>query len=236
MALMLVAAALGTRVLVGQGGNDTPTQQFADALAAYDAGRVVEARAMFLRVGALRPRAADAWANAGTSAWEGGDTVTAVIGWQRALRLEPMASDVRQRLGATPTFRDGWLGDVAPAPVNLLAVVGGALWLAGWGMGWRGRRVTRSAWVTLSAALLLALAAVAQAERLTGTRAVVVREGDVLRDAPAVAARATANVVAGETAHVAHAQGTWSRIRLADGREGWAEARSLVSLEVPPAR
>ena len=41
---------------------------------------------------------ADAWANIGTAAYSAGDTARALVGWQRALRLEPLAADVRDRL------------------------------------------------------------------------------------------------------------------------------------------
>lgn len=219
--------------LVAQGGDDTST--FAAGVTAYDAGDVALARQAFYELASRRPRAPDAWANLGTASWHAGDTASAVAGWQRALRLEPLAGDVRSRLGRTPSFRDGLEGDIPPIPVNGAAALGALLWIAGWGLAVR--RVPARGWslarTCVVASVLVGLGTVWLSERLRGERQVVVVSPDALRDAPAMAARRGASLTVGETGRVRATQGAWSRVEFADAREGWIDARRLESLEVP---
>ena len=60
--------------------------------------RFVGAREAFIVAATTEPRAPDAWANLGTASWAAADTARSVAAWQRALRLEPLASDVRDRV------------------------------------------------------------------------------------------------------------------------------------------
>lgn len=230
--LLLVVGGSGLRAAQG----DESATIFAEGVAAYDAGDMAEAMERFRAVGDSRQRSADAWANVGTSAWEAGDTALAVEGWQRALRLEPLASDARARLKGTPSFRDGWLGDVAPVPVNAIASLGLVAWVLGWGLLWHGGAMTRRVWWSLGVAATAGLAALVQSEQLRGAREVVIQSRGSLRDIAAMSGRPVATILPGETAHVEHAEGAWVRIRLDDGRTGWSESQSLRSLEVPSAR
>lgn len=229
-ALLLVLATIG---VAGAAGDDGATR-FREGLAAYDAGRMAEAHAAFDEVARARPRAADAWANAGTSAWEAGDTARAVVGWQRALRLEPLAGDLRARLRLTPGFRDGLAGDVPPLPVDLLAALGVLCWVAGWAGRWSGAPRWSSA--ALIGAALAGLVALGTAERIRGPRQLVVALAEQLRDAPAMGARPVASVEVGEGAREESRQGNWVRVRFPDGRTGWGDARAFASLEVPRGR
>ena len=233
--LVFAALVAGGGVLAAQSSNDGAA--FTAGVAAWDAGDVTLAHQAFGELASRRPRAPDVWANLGTAAWQAGDTAGAVVGWQRALRLEPLADDVRQRLTRTPSFRDGLDGDVPPVPLNGAAALGALLWLAGWAVAAR-RHATRGtvALPWLVGACLTGVAALWLSERLRGPREVVATSADVLRDAPAVSARPGAALAAGETGRVIATQGTWNRLHLADGREGWLEARGLESLEVPAAR
>ena len=63
-----------------------------DGLAAYDAREFGSARQAFFELAQARPRAADAWYNFATASWQLEDTAAAVIGWQRAMRLDPMTT------------------------------------------------------------------------------------------------------------------------------------------------
>ncbi|MBC7894183.1 MAG: hypothetical protein H7066_02160, partial [Cytophagaceae bacterium] len=232
MSVVLFLAASGGW-LVAQGGDDRSA--FAAGITAYDAGDVALARQAFYELASRRPRAADAWANLGTASWHAGDTASAVAGWQRALRLEPLADDVRGRLGRTPSFRDGLEGDIPPIPVNGAAALGALLWIAGWVLAMR--RGAGGGWslarTCVVAAMLVGLGSVWLADRLRGDRQVVVVAPDALRDAPAMSARRGAALVVGETGRVRATQGAWSRVQFADAREGWIDARRLESLEVP---
>ena len=212
---------------------------FAAGVAAWDSGDVEVARQHFAELAAAAPRAADAWANLGTASWQAGDTAASVIGWQRALRLEPLASDVRERLASTPSFNDGLLGDIPPVPLGVLATLGALLWIVGWARLWLDmRRRAGSRWAPrlLGTAVTVALLALVVSERLSGRRQLAVLGTDRLRDAPAVGAETGAGVVAGETAQLVATQGVWQRIRFSDGREGWMERRRLESLELPAVR
>lgn len=212
---------------------------FASGVAAWDSGDVDEARQLFATVAAAVPRAADAWANLGTASWYSGDTATAVVGWQRALRLEPLASDVRQRLAATPSFRAGLLGDIPAVPLSAVSAFGLLLWIVGWlavASASRRPRLARLAPRLLSGAAATALLGLVAHERIAGRDQVVVVESDRLREAPAVGAETGAIVMAGETARIRAAEGVWQRVRFSDGREGWLERRALESLKVPAAR
>jgi hypothetical protein len=162
-----------------------------------------------------------------------------VVGWQRALRLEPLASDVRDRLAGTPSFRDGLLGDVPAVPLGTLSALGLLLWIVGWtllGLADRRPGLARLAPRLLTGAAVTGLVALVAYERIAGRDQVVVVESDRLRDAPAVGAEPDAIVMTGETARVRASQGVWQRVRFSDGREGWIEGRALQSLEIPAAR
>lgn len=236
--LILLTASTGA-VAAGAATEAREAAMFAAGVVAWDSGRVEEAREQFRALAETAPRAADAWANLGTTSWTLGDTAASVVGWQRALRLEPMASDVRDRLRATPSFRDGMLGDIPAIPVNLLSLVAGLLWIVGWLVLARERRPAGPASPglrTLLAAGLAGLIALAAAERLSGRRQVVLLATERLRTAPAVGAETGVGFVAGETAQLVATRGIWERIRFNDNRDGWVERRVLESLDLPPAR
>lgn len=183
------------------------------------------------------PRAADAWANLGTAAWETSDTATAAIGWQRALRLEPLAEDVRGRLEQTPGFSSGMFGDVPPIPIGAGAILGALLWCGGWGVLAYSVRaklhaLRRPSVVAIVSALVVGVAAVAIDEETSGKRQVVVTAPDALRSSPALAADRAGEVLAGESARANGVQGIWTRIKMSDGRSGWIETRRVASLDV----
>ncbi len=235
-AFLSLAAAGGVRAAADDARH---AAIFASGVAAWDSGAVDEARLHFASVAAAVPRAADAWANLGTASWQAGDTSAAVVGWQRALRLEPVASDVRQRLAATPSFRDGLLGDIPAVPLSGLSAFGLLLWIVGWlalasasRQPWLARQAPR----LLVGAAATALIVLVAHERIAGRNQVVVAESDRLREAPAVGAETGALVMAGETAEVRASEGVWQRVRFSDGREGWLERRGLESLAIPAGR
>jgi hypothetical protein len=168
------------------------------------------------------------------------DTGTAAVGWQRALRLEPLSADMRDRLDATPGFRDGFLGDVPPVPVSVAESLGAFAWLAGWGLlavavrrrrrGWR-----RIAVATLALAAAIGLGTILLGEIVSGRRHVIVVSPDQLRVAPALASEFAGEVVTGEAAMTTGAQSVWTRVRFSDGRSGWLESRHLASLDIDHA-
>jgi Tfp pilus assembly protein PilF len=87
---------------------------------------------LFARVSSRAPRAADAWSNLGAASWARGDTALAVVGWQRALRLDPLDADSRDRLDAVHAAAVGDAAYVPPVPADVVAAAALTLWLAAW--------------------------------------------------------------------------------------------------------
>ncbi|MDQ3951105.1 MAG: hypothetical protein M3282_12295, partial [Gemmatimonadota bacterium] len=184
------------------------------------------------------PRAPDAWANFGTASWAARDTARAVVGWQRALRLEPLAGDVRARLGDIREETLASAGFVPPVTPTALAIALALCWWGAWIAG--AARIRRRAGsrrpapMFALASVALALAAVHQMERLGGRDLVVVRTAGPLAVSPALGADRAGDAEVGEVARVRALHGVWSRVALDGGRSGWIESSRLISLAAPP--
>ena len=208
-------------------------QTFERGVALYESGAYASAQRIFAALAAAEPRAEDAWANSGTSAWQAHDTAGAAVSWQRALRLDPLDSETRERLDMVPSFRSGVFGDVPPLPLSIVVWVGAIAWAAGWGL-----RPIRRRWTSIAAtgSLIVAGATLVIGVRLSeiahGQQAAVVRAPERLRNGPSLGADLAEEVMLGETVRTPTARGTWTFVRLADGREGWLPTEDLVSLEV----
>lgn len=212
---------------------------FAQGVRAYRAERLADARAAFEAAAHAAPRAADAWANLGTTAWAQGDTVGATVGWQRALRLAPLATDVRQRLALLPTVQDGWIGGIPPVPPDAAALAGLLAWIAaGASVLVRTRpRVPRGiaslAWPAAAAAVGLLAVSVHLSDRALARDLAVVQGDGPLRAEPALGAEETAPLHLSDVARVVARQNAWARVRLDGDREGWVEADRLLALTLP---
>lgn len=208
-------------------------ETFQRGVALYESGAYSSAQRVFAALAAAEPRAADAWANSGTSAWQAHDTAAAAAAWQRALRLDPLDGDTRDRLDMVPSFRSGFFGDVPPLPLGVVAWIGVVAWVAMWGLQPVGRRWSS---VAATCSLIVAGGALVTGVRLSeiahGRQAAVVRAPERLRNEPSLGADLAEEVMLGETVRTPTARGTWTFVRLADGREGWLPTESLVSLEV----
>ena len=234
---IMLALALS---IAGVSGLAASTQEDGPALFARGAGeyqerRFVEAVHSFGELTRIAPDAPDAWANFGTAAWAAGDTAAAVVGWQRALRLEPIAVDVRSRLGLVQTTSVRSFAWVPPISMTIVALAIAALWTAAWLMALArasGRAsISRNAVVgTAAAALLLIAAGMLLDERLAAKRLAVVGETTMLRALPALAGDAVLNVHPGEVVRTVSRRGEWVLVELDRGREGWIEAPMLVSI------
>ena len=210
-------------------------QLFAAGTRLYEARRFVDATVTFGRLTDLAPEAADAWANLGTAAWAAGDTATAVVGWQRALRLEPLARDVRARLRQVGNPSITSVAWVPPVPPRGLTILLGALWVGACVLALlrtvSRRRIPASAIVAPAiAAAALAAGAILLDERLAARTLVVVAQATPLRALPALAGEPLVTLHAGAVARTVHQRGEWALVRVDDGREGWVEAPILISL------
>ena len=229
-ALLLAAAAV-----LGAAPVDDARADFERGREQYAQRHFVVARDYFLRAARAVPGAPDAWVNAGTAAWAAGDTVNAVVGWQRTLRLEPLAGDARLRLAEVQPLALGSIGYVAPISPSLVAWLALAFWCAAWGIDAlrvhrRGRGGGRLAVTFGVFAAVLALVAIDLGDRLDGRQLRVVRQLAHLSAVPALGGENVATAATGEVARVVRRDGVWTRVALDNGREGWIASEQLRPL------
>jgi hypothetical protein len=210
-----------------------PERRFAQGVDHYRAGRYSDAAREFGAVATAEPRAPDAWMNYGSASWQAADTARAVVGWQRALRLEPLATDAREALVLVELPVDESLGDVPPLPVAALALFAASLWGVAWLLvALRIRRAGSTALALGGISVSVALAAVAFTAHsvIAGRGLAVIDATGALRMLPALAAEYGSAARVGEVARIAERRGDWTRVALAGGREGWVENALLVTL------
>ena len=230
-------AVLGLSLGVAQ-SEPTARESFDHGTREYEARRFARAERFFADAARADPTSPDAWANFGTAAWAARDTAAAVIGWQRALRLDPLSGDVRSRLDLTPGFGGSALANVPPLTESTAVAVGGGAWLLGWlalavGM-WRRRAAFRYAAYALGiVAVVGAIAGVRAREAFDARRLAVVVDADRLRSLPVLGSEPGAPVLTGEVARTIREEGVWSLVRLGDDREGWLETDHLEPIARP---
>lgn len=220
-----------------------------EARAAYEGRRFSRAAEQWARASAARPRDTDLLVNWGTAAWAAGDTVSAVLAWQRAARIDPMAADVQERLLLLPTTAHSGLADVPMVPVNLLVLVATGLWMVGWIWLWvvlrRRRTVPKGTGAQRPphlpsrapafAILIVAAAGMSyahvQADALRADGLAVVQRPDMLRSAPLANARPAGGVGTGDVVRMEMRRGEWVQVRHADGRTGWLPQARVVRFD-----
>jgi tetratricopeptide (TPR) repeat protein len=216
----------------------TAKESFDRGVREYEAHRYQRAERFFADAARADPMSSDAWANFGTAAWAARDTAAASIGWQRALRLDPLGSDIRSRLDLTPGFGGSELTTVPPITESTVAVLGGGTWLLGWfvlGLGiWRRKPVLRYAAYGLGViAIAAGVAGIRVREARDARRLAIVVETARLRALPVLGGEPGAPVVAGEVARTVREEGVWSLVRMGDDREGWLETDQLEPIARP---
>ena len=215
---------------------DTALRTFGDGVQAYERGQYATAQRLFARSAARVPRAPDAWANLGTAAWARGDTAHAVLGWQRALRLDPLDDETREHLALVQPPLIGAPGYVAPVPVNALALAALALWTVGWiALAFQAIRRTPHVRPVAGGALAVALVALAAALELQDRGAVrglaVLRGARELLESPSPDGAAAAAAAAGEVGMLGVREGAWVRLSVGGGRAGWVPAAAVLPLD-----
>jgi tetratricopeptide (TPR) repeat protein len=232
--MFCIAGVSGVLDALPEGAANT----FRQGVEAYDHGAFTTSQSLFARVAARAPRAVDAWANLGTAAWSRGDSAAAVRGWQRALRLDPLDGDARDRLESvqSPSMRSP--GYVPPLPVNALALAALACWLGAWLLlivppARRPTHARALAGGALMIAVLLLAGAMEVRGRLDPRGLAVLRTSRLLLDAPgSEVARASGTI--GETGVLGAREGAWVRIALDGARAGWVPVASILPLDAPP--
>lgn len=235
-----VASAVILALAIGVAAHATSTRddarRYARGVDAYHRGAYSLAARDFASVAERVPRAADAWANYGTAAYAAGDTGLAVAGWERALRLEPRARDVRERLDvAGPGTAAGMASvpSLAPSPMAIVAL---AIWAVAWlALAWLIARRARGsdialAFTAIGAAVALGASAAVIDSRLAARDLVVGARETRLRILPALASESHASLHTGEIARVIERDGAWLRLSLGSGRSGWTDSTSVYSI------
>jgi hypothetical protein len=209
---------------------------FDTGVSAYQHRDFVAAREAFISAVASDPFAPDAWADLGTASWAVADTARSVAAWQHALRIEPLAADVRERAELVHSLPWSAAGYVPPLPAawvfDIAAVLGCLAWGAAAYRATRGLPPARRDVATLAVvAALIAVGGFALSDRLSGRHLAVVRRTTSLSTDPELGGDHGATAIVGEVVHVTGRQGAWSRVVLDDGRDGWLENAMVITLD-----
>ena len=229
---ILLVATLGVGAAIAA---STSPEVFDEGVAAYAQQDYRLAQEAFREVARREPRGADAWANYGTASWAAGDTARAVAGWQRALRLEPLAPDVRDRIDLAHGLPLTSAGFVPPMPLGAVAAVSLLFWLGGWGVAAyvarRGRRMSAPLTAAIIVGGIMLLGTFGLEEQMSGKRVGVIRSTVQLLVEPVLGSDRGPNALVGEVVRVKGVRGAWTLIALDDGRDGWMDSSQLIPLD-----
>lgn len=231
--LLLCALAVvgSTAVVLAADLSEQATAQFRQGLSAYTRHDYRRAALEFAAAAHLEPRAADAWANAGTAAWAAADTTDAVVGWQHAARLEALATDVRERLALVRAAQEGPIAAPPRVGAEIVASIALGCWIVAWLIPVVGGPRRRPFAIALGGlALVSALAAVWVAETAAARHLVVLGSGTGLYASPALGAERVAALDAGDIGRVEEREGAWLRVRLDGDRDGWIEVERVTPI------
>jgi hypothetical protein len=233
----VVVALLGVGVVAAHAYDGTVARvAFDRGVLAYERHEFLAARDAFVSAVIADPKAPDAWANLGTASWALSDSARSVVAWQRALRIEPLAADVRERVELVHALPWTAAGYVPPLSASWLFDVAALLWCLAWlsaaARASRGGRMGARDVATLATvAVIIAVGAFALSDRLSGRHLAVVRRTASLSAEPELGGERGATAIIGEVIRIAGREGAWSRVVLDDGRDGWLESSALLSLD-----
>ncbi len=222
-----------------------PTESMAvqSAVDAYKTRQLLGAVEQFAVLVERHPQDVDLLANLGTAAWAAGDTVQAVIAWQRASRLDPLAGDLQERLALLPANARSGVAAVPMVPVGGLMIAATVVWVLGWlVVAWL--RIPRTtpgpqgdirAWRTVAVLAMLGACGMLYGAwdgygQLDASTLAVVARPETMRVAPGTDANAMGGVATGDVVRIDERRSDWRRVRHADGRAGWVPAGRLVPL------
>jgi hypothetical protein len=233
--LCLLVVAIGVATAQARDGSSA-RRAFDAGVAAYGRHDFATARDAFVAAVRVEPKAPDGWANLGTAEWAIADTAMSVAAWQRALRMEPLASDVRDRVEFAHSLPITAAGYVPPVPASWVFDFAALLWIGAWGVaayraGTGKPNDDRELAVVAVVAGVIVISGFVLSERLAGRHVAVVRQTTMLRTQPDLAGDTDATAIVGEVVRVGGREGAWSRVVLDDGRDGWVETDSVLSLD-----
>jgi tetratricopeptide (TPR) repeat protein len=213
----------------------SPRAFFERGVQAYLEGNAAAAASDFFDAARAAPASAAAWANAGTASWEAADTARAVVGWQRALRLDPLDDGARRLLTLVGADAGAAHTVVWPIPRRIPAWVGILLWTGGWVALWRKRRL-RVAHIALALGATCMGVSTVHHMRLADKRVGVVSSPAPLRSLPAMGAEAGITPLTGELVRVTDVSGVWVYVTGSSARDGWIDAARILDLDGRPLR
>lgn len=235
------AAALAALVMIVTAGCGEATEgdggaagAFRDAAAAYHAGDLDAALDGFAALVSDYPRDANAWYNLGNAYYARAETGRAVWAWSRAAALRPRDGDARANLG-TVAGADPGLATAGSVPMSreeILLILAVAWWLAVGGAALTLVQQRRTPALVGGGALVVALfLAGAWALPRGGEPSAIVLEPETpLHASPAERAEVRAHLPEGSAVRVRELREGWTRVRTADGGDGWIPAPSLGRL------
>lgn len=226
--VLLIAASLAAQ-------EETAMALFNRGVQSYTQGNSAAAATDFFAAAKKEPASSAAWANAGTASWEAADTARAVVGWQRALRLDPLDDGARQLLTLVGADAGAANNVVWPLPRRLGAWVGLALWIVGWYYVWRHRRPIVGRGLLVLAASCMVVSVLHQ-RRLDDGLVAVIASPTPLRSLPAMGAEAGITPLTGELVHIEEISGVWVRVKSSSVRDGWIDAARVIDLNGRPLR
>lgn len=218
---------------------------FDAASAAYQQRSFVQASADFAQLAERYPESVDVLFNWGTAAWAQGDTVSAVIAWRRASRLDPVSLDLQQRIRLLPPGSRQGAGDAAPVTPETTFLLAALLWCVMWTLVaavvlWRfryperGRRGTgmilRGATVGLLCIAAISVWAWRGMEEARLHPLFVVTRPDILRAEGGASGEAMGGVATGDVVREIGGGAGWIQVSHSDGRIGWLPSDRLAAI------
>ncbi len=225
----------------------SPEQDYATAMAHYEAGRYAEAEAAFRALVREHGEHPVALLGLGNAAYRTGSWVEAVHAYEWGLRLDPGNDALEANLAQA---RAHLIADVfateesagarqarlvlARVPGRLTLLAGLALWTLGWLVAAARLRGRMEGWTWLAVALiLLATPAFAHAgwqrHRVTArVEGVLVPAKVDIRSGPGSAYQVLFTLHAGAVVTALEERTGWRRVRLPNGAEGWMPDASLA--------
>ena len=218
---------------------------------AYMEGRWSDAVADYEMISGMGLESAALYCNMGDAYYKDGNVPMAILFYERALKLDPSYEDARynlqllnsiiqDRIDPVPDFiLKVWAKDIcyvmnsdawAVCFIVLLALTLGLVLLFILGATAAGRR---TGFFTGIVTLLLAVASLSFAlwqkkDYMSADDAIVMRPVTSVKSSPSSEASTDLFILhEGTKVHILDRVGTWTNIELADGRQGWLQARDL---------
>jgi hypothetical protein len=238
--------AVDTNPASASSSRESFAAEFQAASEAYANRQFIEAATRFSALAKRTPDDANVLANWGTAAWAQGDTLSAVIGWQRAARRDRLSTDLQERLLLLPPGAREGVAELSMISAEVMWVAGAIAWLVGWALLTivyaRRRKIVHKplpsfeylrvpAYVLVFAAVVLGASAWWEGKNHDADALFVITRPETMRTQRGSDSDALGGVGTGDIVQRKSADGDWVEVEHADGRTGWLPMSRLVPLE-----